>query len=264
MDVTCERCGASFARKQHLIAHLQRKKPCPTDLKDTPREALIQTIQHPQTAVVQAAAPFEALTGYVLVKSSEYDDMVKELEALRQEKRQQTTGTVVNTVINGNGNQINQINQINQTINQTNIIVVNPFGQETMDHISDEEVTEYLKKYNTCFVDFVNKIYYGVPENNNVRLRSLKKKHMEIFDGDEWIVKCASEILSAMIQKTNDLGSKVYNASDELKELDATEPYEYRMRKMLISLGAQRNNRIYYDFANRLMAHMVNKREEVK
>lgn len=263
MEFTCERCGAAFGRKQHLISHLQRKKPCPTDLKNIPREALVKTTQHPQTnnfVVVQAAASFEAPMGYVILKSSEYDDMVKELETLRQEKRQQTTGTVANTIINGNGN---QINQTNQTINQTNIIVVNPFGQETTDHISDEEVTEYLKKYNTCFVDFVNKIF-GVPENNNVRLRSLKKKHMEIFDGDEWIVKCASEILSAMIQKTNDLGSKVYNASDELKELDATEPYEYRMRKMLISLGAQRNNRIYYDFANRLMAHMVNKREEVK
>jgi len=57
-------------------------------------------------------------------------------------------------------------NQVNQTVNQTVIINVNPFSQETMDHIADEEIANFLKQYKKHFIDMMNRIY-ELPEKTN-------------------------------------------------------------------------------------------------
>jgi len=164
--------------------------------------------------------------------------------------------------------ELNNTKAAHQTVingNVTNLIIntpsINPFGKETMDHIKKEDVIEYLKQYRSRFVDIFNLIY-DWPENKNVRLLSIKNKLMEVYTGDKWDVRNSNEVTDAMIQKTNDLGCQVYHASDELQALDALEDNEYRIRKLMMRLGAK-SNHDYYQIKGRVMAELCSKKKQL-
>jgi hypothetical protein len=166
-------------------------------------------------------------------------------------------GPINNGPVN-NGNIINNIT-INQSI--INQPTINPFGQETTDHINKDNLIEYIKQYRTHFIDILNLIYEW-PENKNVRLLSLKNKLMEVYTGDSWTVRNSTEIADAMIQRTNELGTKTYIASNLLQEMDASEENEYRIRKLLTRLGTKPNHD-YYNIKNRIIADLYSKKRQL-
>ena len=97
---------------------------------------------------------------------------------------------------------------VNQTINQTIIsqnITINiaSFGSEDIKHIeeSKEFLTRCLMEKN--IIDIIEKIHFDkdYPENQNVRLKSLKHGMMEMYIDGRWIIKDKGETYDRLVDK---------------------------------------------------------------
>ena len=90
-------------------------------------------------------------------------------------------------------------NVINNTIN----INLNNFGKESLEHISDEFLDKCIKKLNKGMVDLLENIHYNknVPENNNIRIKSIKQNLLEKYQEGEWIECDKNNTLDELIRK---------------------------------------------------------------
>ena len=141
---------------------------------------------------------------------------------------------------NNNNSTINSTMNANTIVNNYNI-TINPFGEETMDHIKIEELVELMKHYHIKSFIHLQNLIYDHPSNQNVRMLSSKNKRMEVFTGETWDTQHTNIVVDKMVQKTNELGFKVFTETPELNELDATEDYDHRIRKMLMNIACQKN-----------------------
>jgi hypothetical protein len=150
----------------------------------------------------------------------------------------------------------------NSTHNITihNTININPFGNERIDHI--ENIEQYLKPYSKEKFMKIFNLIYDVPENENVRLRSHKKKEMEVYTNKGWAIRASGEVTNAMIQKTNDLGGEAYNKSPELQEFDANET-DYATNRLLNNIR-KGSNRDFYDVRERVAAALSDKKTKLE
>jgi hypothetical protein len=252
----CERCGNVFGRKQHLITHLKRAKVCHPTKSGVEREVLLGKLRF---NAEKRVVPCSFCNKMFTLKAN-----ARVHEVSCKKKREEEASFTGNDTVQELTKQVQLIQtKLSELSNKTavNTPSINPFGKETMDHIKKEDVIEYLKQYRYRFVDIFNLIY-DWPENKNVRLLSIKNKLMEVYTGDKWDVRNSNEVTDAMIQKTNDLGCQVYHASDELQALDALEDNEYRIRKLMMRLGAK-SNHDYYQIKGRVMAELCSKKKQL-
>ena len=91
----------------------------------------------------------------------------------------------------------------NNTINNnTNNIVINNFGNETMTHLKSPEEYRRLLGY-AGMKRVLDDTYFNpaVPENHNVKSRSVKKNMVEVRRGDVWEVRPFAEVANTMIDR---------------------------------------------------------------
>lgn len=133
-----------------------------------------------------------------------------------------TTTTVTpiqQQIITQNNNNINNIQNNIQTQNVTQnnyTIVVNPFGQERDDYITDEFKDMCIRSVNGAGVRLmVEKTHFNpdVPENHNIRLRSTKQQQLSVYDGQRWKITDKNEIIENILSKTCAKLIKHYNES---------------------------------------------------
>jgi hypothetical protein len=232
MAIECARCGAGFVRKQHLAAHIERVNRCSPLLQDLSVEVMLKNLN-----IIPRKKRLDASQQQIIVESTmRIQRLEDELAELKSQPK---------------------VNIENQTV----IINLHPFGQERTDHITDEEIVAFLKQYKSHFIDMMNRIY-ELPENQNVRMLSLKNKLAIVYTGGpEWAIRHSNEVVDAMIQKTNDLGCKVYHTSEELQKMDSSEEKEYAIRKLLTRIGSK-ENLDYYAIKSRVIADLYSKKRQ--
>jgi hypothetical protein len=105
--------------------------------------------------------------------------------------------------INNIGQQFNGTNIMGNVINNTININLNNFGKESLEHISDEFLDKCIKKLNKGMVDLLENIHYNknVPENNNIRIKSIKQNLLEKYQEGEWIECDKNNTLDELIRK---------------------------------------------------------------
>lgn len=104
----------------------------------------------------------------------------------------------------------------------------------------------------------IERIHFSddVPENKNVRLRSLKNKLVEVAKDHKWIVKDANEAMETMIKNGCKLLNGYYFNEDtgiqnyDIKEIDT------RIQTFLMSI-MDRNNQQYFDLRRRILSLIV-------
>jgi hypothetical protein len=114
---------------------------------------------------------------------------------------------VQNITINTTNNN-NIINTQNTTNNITQTI--NNFGNETTSHLSPEFLEHCLRNPKKGMSKLIENIHYNpdVPENHNLRCRSLKQNTFEKLVDAEWRICDASNTLDELIRK----GYRILNA----------------------------------------------------
>lgn len=231
---TCPRCGDAFKRKENLVLHLRRKNECPTKNENTPRATLLKTLtekkyndktyncefcgkkfnlsscksRHRKTCKKRNDNNLEdsntstsnttdlntATTNNPAsnVSKAEFELMVKKMKEMEARLDAYTkAGGTVNNINNGT----NYTTNIN--------INLNNFGQESTNHLTNEFLSHCIFNPTKGISSLIETIHYNkdIPENHNLRCRSLKQNLFEKFVDSEWRTCDASNTLDELIRK---------------------------------------------------------------
>lgn len=101
------------------------------------------------------------------------------------------------TVTNNFGHQVTG-NQING--NQINI-VVNAFGRETREHLTPAFIEQCVRRTDKGLLQLLKMLHFSndAPGNNNVKLASIKRGDMQVFDGERWSFHPRERVVTQMI-----------------------------------------------------------------
>jgi hypothetical protein len=126
-------------------------------------------------------------------------------EELRQELMKEFESKISKTINYNTTNNIT-INTHNNNITQ----IINNFGNETTSHLSPEFLEHCLRNPKKGMSKLIENIHYNpdVPENHNLRCRSLKQNTFEKLVDEEWRICDASNTLDELIRK----GYRILNA----------------------------------------------------
>ena len=145
--------------------------------------------------------------------------------------------------------------------NQFNNIIVNNFGNETYDHISDDFLRQCLNNRFDGMKALLEKIHFSIEakQNKNVRMRSVRYNQVEVARNQQWIVRDASETTDAMIRKGKKLLQEYFMRTPDIMptvELDADQ-LEQRVR-MFLSTFLDKSEKYYTlwrSIVNLIMEH---------
>jgi hypothetical protein len=212
MDNLCKRCGLKTSTKGSLVRHLQAKKVCLASQQDIDRTTLLQELitkeYKTDTINCEFCNKIVSKPAYArhkktckerknesqqeLVSQKEFQELKAQVVQLTQQlvsqhKQKQSTPQVVN----------------NGTINNTIVINLNAFGQEDTSHLSQEFLSYCINNPKKGLSSLIENIHYNeeVPENHNLRCRSLKRNIFEKYVGTQWIMCDASNTLDELIRK---------------------------------------------------------------
>lgn len=192
-EYNCVRCGHTTNDKGNLIKHLRRKFPCKPLYQDEDREFLINLLYQ------QPEGDYECLCDYCdkkfkytssfkrhletcKKKPNEKDEEIKKLKDMLNKKDEEID------ILKKNPISIN--NTVNNNINQSRHIHfhLNNFGNENLKAIPDSYIRDIFldPRYDSLFENMhCDKDF---PENHNIRIKSSKRRLLEIFRDNEWKV----------------------------------------------------------------------------
>jgi hypothetical protein len=107
----------------------------------------------------------------------------------------------------------NTIKNSNIIYNNTNNIIINNFGNENLDYITDNLMKKMLLKGSNSIPSLIKQIHFNPehPENHNIRIKNKKLKFAEIRENNKWKIKHKKAVLDDLV----DFG---YITLEEFKE----------------------------------------------
>jgi len=144
----------------------------------------------------------------------------------------------------------NNNNIINNTTNNTqnniqNKIIINNFGSERIDHISDEDIMKILQSGTNTVPLYIKKKHFdkNFPENNNIKYSNDNK--CQVLEDNYWQEKDIG-LLSTNLMKDNTELLLMYCDDNEiqlLNEIDDIEKYEHIRNKLFIVYNKSDNQK---------------------
>jgi len=258
MAYICKRCGTEFKAKHHLKQHYKRQILCEAKVSTQEYKELME-IDFPSIVKEFKCAYCDKTFSHQPNRSRHQSNcqqnkdnnnivkinnmLIEELKDIRQEiaelKREKSSSpNIINT----------------QNIYNINNIQVNNFGAETYEHITDEFVKHCLMNKVQGAKNLIERIHFSdeVPENNNVRLKSLKNNIVEVKKNEKWVAKSCNEALETMITKGCNIMNKCYFNDEELMDKDLNE-LDHRIQGFLLQM-MDKNNNNYFDLRKRILA----------
>jgi hypothetical protein len=132
-----------------------------------------------------------------------------------------------------------------QNINNANRIIINNFGSERIDHISDEDIMKILQSGTNTVPLYIKKKHFdkNFPENNNIKYSNDNK--CQVLEDNCWQEKDIG-LLSTNLMKDNTEVLLMYCDNNEiqlLNEIDDIEKYEHIRNKLFIVYNKSDNQR---------------------
>ena len=234
MDNTCKRCGYSATTKASLIRHLMSKNPCEARNDNTPRDTLIEQLQHREYKTdtincpccnklmskshlsrhkkvckknIQHTCESQGVSEETIHVSTEtLQHLQAQIQAQLQAQFQAQIDELRKEIQKQKGASQPSTSVINNTtINNGNTynIQLNNFGQENTSYLTPEFLTYCLRNPKKGMPSLIEKIHYNkdYPENHNLRCKSLKNNVFERFIDAQWTLCDASNTLDELIKK---------------------------------------------------------------
>jgi hypothetical protein len=240
MAFICKRCNIGFSSKTRLKTHLQRKNPCEYIENNIDAEILIDELYErkindktydceycnkkfnstsgkSQHKKICKSKPLDKITVLENIVSS----LVEDNKALKAEinKKQPTN------ITNNNNTQININN---------NGVKLRDFGRENMDAVPNSLMSYLFMELR--FRDLLSQLHCdpNFPENQNIRIRSIKRNTMEIFRNNKWDIVSFSKGLQELLLQGHRIFKDFYkNDKERILEEDMDED---DMREILSQL----------------------------
>ena len=138
----------------------------------------------------------------------EMNDLRKQVEMLLQQSGKKTTTNNIQT----------QNNIENQSVN----IVVNSFGNENIEHLTDQIICKLIQTAPfTSVPELIQKIHFDPehPENHNIKLTNKKMNYAEIVKNNKWVTANKKQVIDDVIQNSyNLLDEKFADNKDSISE----------------------------------------------
>lgn len=268
----CKRCGYEARTKYELKRHLERKTPCVVIHEDIPISRLLQEIANEEDnksyACKFCSRKFSHTSsmyrhqGSCSTRPKTTEDLEAEIMELRQQISNLTAQSNTETSIGSSSNSAT-INGNNNTVSQ-NItphfnITINNFGNETYEHITEEFLLRCLNGDINGVKALIEKIHFSedAPSNQNVRLKSLKRKQVEVMRNNKWVPKDANDAMETMITKSGRILNTKYYSSDMLQR--DIEAFDDRLQKFLTTV-VDKNSNQYFDLRRRILNLLIEHR----
>jgi len=233
MIFLCKRCGYESEFKHCLQNHFKRKTPCEVTCEDIPIETLIYELLNNQKETLFKTYDCEFCgkkfnkcsnksRHKTICKAKPKDTQIIVIELSEQVKKLQskieelaTTTPTTNNITNNTQNNTQNIN-----IN----VKLNDFGKENMGALPESLVSSLFM--NLRFRELLANLHCdpNYPENQNVRIRSVKRNTMEIYRNNKWDIVTFSKGLTELLLQGHKIFSEYYKKDKErILEEDMTE-----------------------------------------
>lgn len=237
--VHCEYCKKKFNSKFNLQTHL---KTCKIKLKSS---TTVESLQTNDVGLIDRINVLEKENRDLSDKFYRYEKEMTE-RIILYEQEMNLFRNFMKTHYDTTDSQ--------NTVQTSTKIQLNNFGQETLEHITEEFLSNCMMNDLTGAKQLIEKIHFcnEVPENKNVRMKSLKRKVVEVTENSKWIKRKAEEIIDEMIRKCFKIliGYSLKNDSDFHQK---NERIQEKIRSFLNSLRDKSNNSPYHTLKERIM-----------
>jgi hypothetical protein len=251
----CPRCGFATRNIGDFKRHLQRKKPCEplranVDLAETILQyfhdavdlgasnvyvcpACRKTLRsksgwysHKQRCHQRPALPPGAAHKQLdEQEQKEEEDRIAKLERANEELQKQLTQILERTAASTQQQPTsttthNNTNCTTTTHNQIQVNVINTFGKERLDHISDPFKKQCIYRTSKGLLELLEKMHFdpSVPENANVRITNRKLPLAEIRTSDRWTFARRDQVLNDLLEKGHTIMQEHFDDhQDEIK-----------------------------------------------
>ena len=176
--MNCKRCGLEFNDKRNLVQHLKRKRECMAIESD-----------------ISLLEQLEELQKREGIKCEKCECIYKNKESLRKHNckiiKYESEINMLKCELEKAKKKSSKIKNINNgTINNVNINI-NSFGKENISYITENIKKTLLGIINGSskgVIEFIKNIHINekYPENQNIKIESMKKGILKIFEGGKW------------------------------------------------------------------------------
>ena len=225
----CQRCGYETNDRANVLKHFNRKIPCDPILGDNDKDFKCKFCEKPfkvMNSVYRHSKKCSKNPDNIDLK-----DEVKKLKSIvkNQEKMidalSKGNSTTNNTINNTNTNSNNINKTINNTLNQASHIHLhlNNFGNENFKAIPDSYIRDISidPRYDSLFENMhCDKDY---PENHNIRIKSSKRRLLEIFKDNQWQVTPFKNGFEAIILKLTSIFQGYFRKHGDWAHEDMTD-----------------------------------------
>jgi hypothetical protein len=230
---TCDRCNYTTKYKYCLIQHLNNKKPCNVLNIDIERKDLLDKLivktynditydcdfclrkfnnatnmyKHKKICKSKPLDEITQLKNTVGQLVSKIDDQQSQIECLKKQPPNITNNTQIN---------------INST--PPNNVKLRDFGMENMDAVPNSLMSYLFAELR--FRDLLSQLHCdpNFPENQNIRIRSIKRNTMEIFRNNKWDIVSFSKGLNDLLLQGHRIFKDFYkNDKERILEEDMDE-----------------------------------------
>ena len=241
-NFTCPRCGYKTALIGNLHKHFNRKRECTPKLLDIPFDKLCQFFYSNSSTQNEcshdvAICSHDVASGNIFEKQNEkpnelpkkykckycnksynhsssmYKHMKREHNDEQKIETDEQSGTI--STKNGESVVINDNSVVNNTTNNTTnqIFIIQKFGNENIDYITDDYIQNRLKQPKQGINDIIRQIHFnpGRPENHNIKITNKKLPYVSIFSADGWQLEDKKKIINQIINKSYCIMDNVYN-----------------------------------------------------
>jgi len=228
-NYVCENCQKIYLHRQSLYNHY---KKCQSS--NTNNQSVLECMQ-------QKIDKFE----------KERDEMKAQIALLMEKcENRMPQGQPHNTTNSHNTNSHN------------NVIVVNNFGNENIDYITDKKVKEIITEsgFIGSIPKLIDDIHFdkGHPENHNIKITNMKSNLAKIFKNDKWIAASKSDTIEGLLEKiVTILIDKYENTKKEIK------PSKQQRFEDVQALFATQDKYTLKNINNKVDATLINGSNEI-
>jgi hypothetical protein len=182
-------CGKSFTLSTNLTRHRKNCNQRSIPLQDNTSQ--VETLINENNEMKEIISK----------KDEEMRELKDEMDELRKKVEMLFASSSCNTTNNNNTHIETQNNIENQ-----NVIIVNNFGNENTDYLSDKGITKLMSRNGpyVCIPKLIRSIHFHPkhPENHNIQVTNIGKNYAKIFTDNKWEVRNKNRTIDDLIVTT--------------------------------------------------------------
>jgi hypothetical protein len=248
-DYICKRCDAIFSIKSHLKSHLQRKNICIFIEHDLDRDILIDELYQRTLNNKTYDCEYCNMKFNHASNKSRHKKICKSKTLDKFSILEQTVEELKKELINIKNNDTKITNNITNNNNNTQInlngIKLRDFGNENMNAIPESLVSTLFMDLR--FRELLANLHCdpNYPENQNVRIKSIKRNTMEIFRNNKWDLMTFTNGLTELLLQGHKIFKEYYqNDTNRILNEDMSEDELNEILKQLDKIELLNKNEI--------------------